>query len=55
MRKCDAHAVTTHVRTDMKLEDDSAGALIFQVPQESLGRLPDLVKHLDAGGNGACD
>jgi len=36
----------------LQLEDDSAGALIFQVPAAAIGELPDLVKYLDGGGNG---
>ena len=39
------------VLAGMKLEDDSAGAVIMQVPQGSLMQLPALVTYLDKGGN----
>jgi len=37
----------------LTLADDSAGALMFTIPRDALGRVPDLVRYLESSNNGA--
>ena len=38
---------------DLRVEDDSAGALMFNIPNSNRDRIPDLVRHLESGQDGA--